>query len=200
MRRKLRHAFILAITDLSRTTHWCCQFVNSNPVKITSDEPAREDIASGANNDLVFNHIERHNVKWLSSSYPQALALPDCIKRDTFMTPKHPALPVYNIARPQTGRILLSQIGLIVIMRHKADLLAVRFVSYWQLKLLSQLTSVNLRHAAQRQQKMFQGLLIQMIQGIRLILMCINAFFQKRTSILRLLNACIVTCSQIVCA
>lgn len=91
MRRKLRHAFILAITDLSRTTHWCCQFVNSNPVKITSNEPARKDIASGANNDLVFNHIECHDIKRFSCSYAQTFALPDRIKRHTLMTPKHPA-------------------------------------------------------------------------------------------------------------
>ena len=70
------------------------------------------------------------------------------------------------------------QIGLIVILRHKTDFLAIRLMRYRKMVLLRQFPCMYLGIAPKRHEKMLQRLLIQMVERIRLILLHIDALCQ----------------------
>ena len=92
-------------------------------------------------------HVEVHDVERLRVRDAEALALADRVKRHALVMAEHMSCCVDDIARMQAGGILRAQIGLVVIVRHEADLLAVRLVGDRQLVALRHLARLHLRVA-----------------------------------------------------
>ena len=105
---------------------------------------------------------------------------------------EHMAFRVDDVARMQASGVLRAQVCLVVIMRHKADLLAVRLVGDGQLVALRQLARLHLRVVAERHQEVRKRLLVEVVERVRLVLVCVDALLEHIAARLILPDARIV--------
>ena len=120
-------------------------------------------------------HVEVHDVERLRMRDAEALALANRVERHALVMAEHMALCINDIAWMQAGGILRAQVGLVVIVRHEADLLAVRLVGDGQLVALRHLARLHLRVVAERHQEVRERPLVEVVERIRLVLVGVDA-------------------------
>ena len=197
-RLDMRAALTAAVADLCRDLDGLLECIDGDPVEVARDKAVREDVSGPADDDAVMCHVEVHDVERLRMRDAEAFALADRVERHALVMAEHMALLVDDIAWMQAGGILRAQVGLVVIMRHEADLLAVRLVGDGQLVALRHLARLHLRVVAERHQEVRERLLVEVVERIRLVLVGVDALLEHIAARLVLRDARIVARRDVI--
>ena len=114
------------------------------------------------------------------------------------MTPDDLPVRRHEIAFRNLFAAVLLNKPCIVLIRHKADLHAVRLVCHIESQLLGNRTDLALLIGTDRHFCAHQLLLCQIVQGIGLILCCRHRIADRIAAIFQLLNPGVVTCRDVV--
>ena len=115
------------------------------------------------------------------------------------MSSEYVPLHIDNITATCAVRAVFPQIRLVIIMRDKTDLLALRLMCHRQMVFLCHAACFTLAEIAQRKDDMRQFFLIQMVEHIGLILIMIHSPTQTINTFLIPIDACIVPRRDILC-
>ena len=172
--------------------------VNGHPVQPAAAKGIGEHLAGTADDHLVGLRAYLSHEHRVTHGEPQALALAHGVVGDALVAAQDISVQVHKIPRRKLLiRIFINKFR-VVIIRDKADLLAVRLGRHLQGNLLCQLTDLLLGVGAHRHQRAGKLLLRQIVERVGLILGLGRRFFQRIAAVWQALNLRVVAGGDVI--